>query len=159
MLGRGDSMAVPPLNTIIFTPAATTERNAASPVMVCQLPADGLSPWVMGGHEYPLPKCRSWLGESAASAIIARRPADLVDYLAAGLVAWLVPEPGDLRGAMPTCGNARTCDERTTVPVDTADGGQVVRLTHLLRLNPPDGRSSHIEWQPEGHRRLWLRGV
>ena len=45
-------------------------------------------------------------------------------------------------------------DERTTVPVDTAEGGQVVRLTHLLRLNPPDGRSSHIEWQPEGHRRL-----
>jgi len=45
-------------------------------------------------------------------------------------------------------------DERTTVPVDTAEGGQVVRLAHLLRLNPPDGRSSHIEWQPEGHRRL-----
>jgi hypothetical protein len=45
-------------------------------------------------------------------------------------------------------------DERTTVPVDTAEGGQVVRLTHLLRLNPPDGRSSQIEWQPEGHRRL-----
>ena len=44
--------------------------------------------------------------------------------------------------------------ERTTVPVDTAEGGQVVRLRHLLRLNPPDGRSSHIEWQPEGHRRL-----
>src|SRR6516162_9206025 len=37
-------------------------------------------------------------------------------------------------------------DERTTVPVDTAEGGQVVWLTHLLRLNPPDGRSSHIEW-------------
>src|SRR5580658_2126852 len=34
-----------------------------------------------------------------------------------------------------------------------AEGGQVVRLTYLLRLNPPDGRSSHIEWQPEGHRR------
>jgi hypothetical protein len=45
-------------------------------------------------------------------------------------------------------------DERTTVPVDTAGGGQVARLAHLLRLNPPDGRSSHIEWQPEGHRRL-----
>src|SRR5215472_70891 len=45
-------------------------------------------------------------------------------------------------------------DERTTVPVDTAEGGRVVRLAHLLRLNPPDGRSSHIEWQPEGHRRL-----
>jgi hypothetical protein len=50
-------------------------------------------------------------------------------------------------------------DERTTVPVDTAEGGQVVRLAHLLRLNPPDGRSSHTEWQPEGHRRLWLRDV
>ena len=47
-----------------------------------------------------------------------------------------------------------SADERTTVPVDTAEGGQVVRLAHLLRLNPPDGRSSHIEWQPEGHRRL-----
>src|ERR1700733_5543317 len=45
-------------------------------------------------------------------------------------------------------------DERTTVPVDTAEGGQVVRLTYLLWLNPPDGRSSHIEWQPQGHRRL-----
>jgi len=45
-------------------------------------------------------------------------------------------------------------DERTTVPVDTAEGGQVVRLAHLLRLNLPDGRSSHIEWQLEGHRRL-----
>jgi hypothetical protein len=45
-------------------------------------------------------------------------------------------------------------DERTTVPVGTAEGGQVVRLAHLLRLNPPDGCSSHIEWQPEGHRRL-----
>jgi hypothetical protein len=89
---------------------------------------------------------------------VARSPA-LVDYLAAGLVAWLVPEPGDLRGAMPTCGNARTRDERTTVPVDAAEGGQVVRLTHLLQFNPPDGRSSHIEWQPEGRRRLWLRGV
>ena len=49
--------------------------------------------------------------------------------------------------------------ERTTVPVDTAEGGQVVRLAHLLRLNSPDGRSSHIEWQPEGHRRLCLRGA
>jgi hypothetical protein len=29
-------------------------------------------------------------------------PADLVDHLAAGLIAWLVPEPGDLRGASPT---------------------------------------------------------
>jgi hypothetical protein len=29
-------------------------------------------------------------------------------------------------------------DERTTVPVDAAEGGQVVRLAHLLRLNPPD---------------------
>jgi hypothetical protein len=36
-------------------------------------------------------------------------------------------------------------DERMTVPVDTAEGGQVAKLTHLLRLNPPDGRSSHIE--------------
>ena len=49
---------------------------------------------------------------------------------------------------------ARSADERTTVPVDTAECGWVVRLAHLLRLNPPDGRSSHIEWQPEGHRSL-----
>jgi hypothetical protein len=56
----------------------------------------------------------------------------------------------------PICARCRPdlADERTTVPVDTAEGGQVVRLTYLLRLNPPDGRSSHIEWQPEGHRRL-----
>ena len=59
------------------------------------------------------------------------------------------------RGAQPGAARRRTHgDERTTVPVDTAEGGQVVRLAHLLRLNPPDGRSSHIEWQPEGHRRL-----
>ncbi len=59
------------------------------------------------------------------------------------------------RGAQPGAARRRThADERTTVPVDTAEGGQVVRLAHLLRLNPPDGRSSHIEWQPEGHRRL-----
>jgi len=32
----------------------------------------------------------------------APRPADLVDHLAAVLIAWLVPEPGDLRGARPT---------------------------------------------------------
>jgi hypothetical protein len=32
----------------------------------------------------------------------AHTPADLVDHLAAGLIAWLVPEPGDLRGASPT---------------------------------------------------------
>ena len=54
----------------------------------------------------------------------------------------------------PTAHRRSVADERTTVPVDTAEGGQVVRLAHLLRLNPPDGRSSHIEWQPEGHRRL-----
>src|SRR5215470_4196543 len=59
------------------------------------------------------------------------------------------------RGAQPGAARSRThADERTTVPVDTAEGGRVVRLAHLLRLNPPDGRSSHIEWQPEGHRRL-----
>ncbi len=59
------------------------------------------------------------------------------------------------RGAQPGAARRRAHDgERTTVPVDTAEGGQVVRLAHLLRLNPPDGRSSHIEWQPEGHRRL-----
>jgi hypothetical protein len=45
-------------------------------------------------------------------------------------------------------------DERTTVAVGTAAGGQVVRLAQLLGLNPPDGRSSRIEWQPEGHRRV-----
>src|SRR6185312_1703910 len=59
------------------------------------------------------------------------------------------------RGAQPGAARRRTHgDERTNVPVDTAEGGQVVRLAHLLRLNPPDGRSSHIEWQLEGHRRL-----
>jgi hypothetical protein len=56
--------------------------------------------------------------------------------------------------ASPTLLTARShADERTTVPVDTAEGGLVVRLAHLLRFNRPDGRSSHIEWQPEGHRR------
>ena len=54
----------------------------------------------------------------------------------------------------PTAHRRSVADERTTVPVDTAEGGQVVRLAHPLRLNPPDGCSSHIEWQPEGHRRL-----
>jgi len=30
-------------------------------------------------------------------------------------------------------------EKRTTIPVDTAERGQVVLLTHLLRLNPRDG--------------------
>src|SRR5207247_10309150 len=59
------------------------------------------------------------------------------------------------RGARPGAARRRTHgDERAAVPADTAEGGQVARLAHLLRFNPPDGRSSHIEWQPEGHRRL-----
>jgi hypothetical protein len=62
--------------------------------------------------------------------------------------------PGGPVRAVPKTRPHMHADERTTVPVDRAEGGQVVRLTHLLRLNPPDGRSSHIEWQPEGHRRL-----
>ena len=89
--------------------------------------------------------------------ITARRAAVLHGGEACMTISISRAERADLgqRGAQPAAARRRThADERTTVPVDTAEGGQVVRLTHLLRLNPPDGRSSHIEWQPEGHRRL-----
>src|SRR6185312_12800073 len=84
-------------------------------------------------------------------------PADSPGGEACVAISMSRAERADLgqRGAQPGAARRRTHgDERTTVPVDTAEGGQVVRLAHLLRLNPPDGRSSHIEWQPEGHRRL-----
>src|SRR4029079_427594 len=95
------------------------------------------------------------------NAIRARVPAVLHGGEACVTSSMSRAERADLglRGAQPGAARRRThTDERTTVPVDTAEGGQVARLAHLLRLNPPDGRSSHIEWQPEGHRRLFLPG-
>ena len=47
----------------------------------------------------PPSRSRNVIGSRMAGA---RRAADLVDHLAAGMIAWLVPEPGDLRGARPT---------------------------------------------------------
>ena len=44
-------------------------------------------------------------------------------------------------------------DERTSVPVTRQKAGGLSGLGHLQRLNLADGRSSHIGWQPEGHRR------